>query len=75
MEKKEKVRHFSQRFDAHLNNFSVAIKPAKETLMEYYTSALSPDIEMFVKRSINPSLVETNEEAKKLEVELENINK
>ena len=32
--------------------------------MEYYTSALPPDIEMFVKRSVKPSLVETYEEKK-----------
>ena len=57
MDKKEKVQYFSQRFAAHLNNFSAAIKPAEENLMEYYTSLLSPDIEMFVKRSVKPSLV------------------
>ena len=75
MDKKEKVRDFSQRFAAHLNNFSAAIKPIEETLMEYYTSTLSPDIAMFVKRSTNPSLVETYEESKKVENELESINK
>ena len=61
MYKKEKVQDFSQTFVSHLNNFSVAIKPAEETLIEYYTSVLSPDIEMFVKRSINPYLLETYE--------------
>ena len=43
--------------------------------MEYYTPTLSPDIAMFVKRSVNPSLVETYEEAVKIEAELESINK
>ena len=61
MDKKEKVRDFSQRFATHLNNFSASINPTEETLMEYYTSALFPDIAMFVKRSAKPSLVETYE--------------
>ena len=69
------MQDFSQRFVAHLNNFSAAIKPAEETLIEYYTSALPPDIAMFVKRSIKPSLVETYEESVKIEAELESINK
>ena len=75
MEKKEKVQDFSQSFVSHLNNFSAAIKPAEETLMEYYNSTLSPDIAMFVKMSVKPSLVETYEESKKVEVEIESIRK
>ena len=75
MDKKDKVQDFSQRFVSHLNNFSASIKLAKETLMEYYTSTLSPDIAMFVKMSVKPSLVETYEESKKVEDELESINK
>ena len=51
------------------------MKPAEETLTKYYTSTLSPNIAMFVKRSINTSLVETYEEAKNVEVELESIHK
>ena len=43
--------------------------------MEYYTLALSPDISMFVKRSVKPYLVVTYEESKKVESELESINK
>ena len=74
-EKKEKVQDFSQRFVAHLKKFSAAINPTEETLIEYYTSALGPDIAMFVKRSVKPSLVETYEEAVKIEAELESINK
>ena len=57
MDKKEKVYDFSQRFAAHLNNFSASIKPVEENLMEYYTSTLSPDIVMFVKMSVDPYLV------------------
>ena len=34
MEKKEKLHDFSQRFVAHLNNFSATIKPTEETLIE-----------------------------------------
>ena len=49
--------------------------PAEETLMEYYSSTLFPEIEIFVKRSAKPSLLETYEEAKKVEEELESINK
>ena len=43
--------------------------------MEYYTSALSLDIAIFVNRLVKPSLVETYEEGKKVEAELESINK
>ena len=75
MDKKDKVQDFIQRFAAHLNNISVVIKPTKETLMEYFTSTLSPDITMFVKRSVKPYLIENYEEAKKVKDELESINK
>ena len=69
MDKKEKVQYFNQRFVSHLNNFSAIIKLVEETLIEYYTSTLFPSIAMFVKRSVNPSLVETYEEANKLDFE------
>ena len=69
------MRDFSQIFAAHLNNFSAAIKFAEETLIECYTSALSSDIAMFVKRSVKPSLAETYEETKNIEAELEIVNK
>ena len=69
-EKKEKVQDFGQRFVAHLNNFSAAINHVEETLIEYYTSAFGPDIAMFVKRSLKPSLVETYEEAEKYKLNL-----
>ena len=74
-EKKEKVRDFSQIFATHLNNFSAAIKPNEKTMIEYYTSALGSDIAMFVKISVKPSLAKTYEESKKIEVELESVNK
>ena len=56
-----------------MNKFDAAIKPAENNLIEYYTSALGPDIAMFVKRSVNPTLVETYEEAEKVEAEMESI--
>ena len=43
--------------------------------MQYYTSVLSLDIAMFVKRLVSPSLVETYEQSIKIEVEHESINK
>ena len=58
-----------------MNNFSTTTKPDEETLIEYYTSALYPNISMFVKREVNPSLAKTYEEADKVEDEIENINK
>ena len=75
MEKKEKVLDFNHRFAHHLNNLSAAIIPAKETLMEYYSSTLSPEIAMFMKRSVKLSLLETYEEDNKVEEELKSINK
>ena len=57
-----------------MNNFDVATKPVENTLIEYYTSALGPDLAMFVKRSVKPTLVETYEEAKKVEAEMESID-
>ena len=65
MDKKEKVHDFNHGFASHLNYFSASIKPAEETLMEYYNSTLSPDMAMFVTRSVKPSLVETYEEVNK----------
>ena len=72
-EKKEKVHNFTQRFAAYLNNFSAADKPSEHALIEYYTLALSPDLVMFAKRSVRPTLVETYEEAEKVEVEMDSI--
>ena len=69
------MQDINQRFVSHLINFNATIKPIEETLIEYYTSTLCPSIAMFVKRPINPSLVETYEEENKVEAELESINK
>ena len=75
MEKKEKVFDFNHRFAHHLNNFSVAIMHVEESLVEYHSSMFSPEIAMLVKRLVKLSLLETYEEAKKVEEELESINK
>ena len=69
------MHNFNQRFAVHLNNFDATIKPVENTLIEYYTSALNPEIAIFVKRSVKPTLVETYEEAEKVEGEMESIDK
>ena len=43
--------------------------------MEYYTSTLSLDTSMFVKRLVNPPLVENYKEYKNVGHDLESINK
>ena len=48
-ERKEKVHSFTQRFAAYLKNFSAAVKPSDKVLIEYYASALGPDLAMFAK--------------------------
>ena len=72
-ERKERVHNFTQRFAAYINNFTAADKPSENALIEYYTSALGPDLAMFAKRSVRPTLVETYEEAEKVEAEMESI--
>ena len=72
-EKKERVHNFTQRFVDYMKNFYVAIKPTKNTLIEYYTSALGPNPAIFVKISVKPTLEETYEEAKKVDAEMESI--
>ena len=65
--------NFTQRFAAYLNNFTAADKPSENALIEYYTSALGPNLAMFSKRSVRPTLPETYEEAEKVEAEMESI--
>ena len=48
-ERKEKVHSFTQRFVAYLKNFFEIDKPSDKVLIEYYTSALGPDLAMFSK--------------------------
>ena len=47
-EKNEKVHSFPQRFSIYLKNFSEADRPSDKVLVEYYTSALGPELAMFV---------------------------
>ena len=72
-ERKEKVHSFTQRFASYLKNFSKADRPTDKGLIEYYTSALGPELDMFAKIKAKPTLVETYEEAEKVEVERESI--
>ena len=61
-ERNDKVQNFTQIFSAYLKNFSTTDKPSDKVLIEYYTSALGPDLAMFAKAQINPTLAETYEE-------------
>ena len=72
-EKKDRVHNFTHRLVSYLNNFSAVDKPSKHALIEYYTSSLGPDPTMFSKRSVRHTLVDTYEEAEKVEEELESI--
>ena len=66
-ERKEKVHSFTQRFATYLKNFSETDKPSDKVLIEYYTSALGPDLAMFAKMKSKPTLAETYEEAKMMQ--------
>ena len=65
-ERKEKVHSFSQRFATYLKNFSTADKPSNKVLIEYYNSALGPDLAMFSKMQVKPMLLETYEEVERV---------
>ena len=68
-ERNEKVHNFTQIFLAYLKNFSATDKASDKVLIEYYTSALGPDLAMFTKDQINPTLAETYEEAERVDAE------
>ena len=72
-EKREKVHSFTQRFVAYIKNFSDADKPSDKVLIEYYTSALGPDLVMFAKGRAKPTLAETYEEEEVVEAERDSI--
>ena len=72
-ERKEKVHSFTQRFATYLKNFSATDKPSDKVLIEYYTSALGPDLAMFSKMQVKPTLSETYEEFERVEAEKESI--
>ena len=71
--RKQKVHNFTQRFVAYLKKFTAADKPSEKDLIEYYTSALGPDLAMFSKMQVKPMLSETYEEAERVEAEKESI--
>ena len=71
--RKEKVHNFTQRFAAYLKKFTAADKPSKKALIEYYTLALGPDLAMFSKMSVKPTLSETYEEPERVEAKKESI--
>ena len=72
-ERKEKVHSFTQRFAAYLKNFSPADKPSDKVLIEYYTLGLGPDLAMFAKAQVKPTLSETYEEVERFEAKKESI--
>ena len=53
--------------------FSVVDKPSDKVLSEYYTSALGPELAMFAKMKVKPTLVETYQEAERVEAESESM--
>ena len=67
------MHNFTQRFTAYLKNFFEADKPLDKVLIEYYTSALGPDLAIFSKMKAKPTLAETYEEAERVEAEKESI--
>ena len=69
-ERKVKMHSFTQRFAAYIKNFYEADKPSNKVLIEYYTSALGPDLAMFAKMKAKPTLYE---EAERVEAEKESI--
>ena len=72
-ERKEKVHSFTQRFVAYIKNFSATDKPSDKVLIEYYTSALGPELAMFSRMSVKPTFSKTYEEAERVEAEKESI--
>ena len=67
------MHSFTQIFVAYLKNFSEADKPSDKVLIEYYTSALGPELAMFAKMKAKPMLEETYEEAERVEAEKESF--
>ena len=63
------MHNFTQRFAAYLKNFSAVDKPSDKVLIEYYTSDLGPNLAMFSKMKVKPTLSETYEEAERESIE------
>ena len=54
--KKKKVHSFTQRFAAYLKKNYAADKTYDKVMIEYYTSALGPNLAMFAKMQVKPML-------------------
>jgi len=67
------VHNLTQIFAAYLKKFTVVDKPSEKVLIVYYTLALGPELAMFSKISVKPTLLETYEEAERVEAEMESI--
>ena len=67
------MHNCTQRFAAYLKKITAADKPSKKALIEYYNSSLGPEIAMFSKISVKPTLSETYEEVERVEAEMESI--
>ena len=67
------MHSFTQRFAAYLKNFFATDKLSDKVLIKYYTSALGPDLAMFSKMQVKPTLSEIYEEAERVEAEKESI--
>ena len=67
MEPKEIIKYFNQRFLTLKNKILVASQPPEDIIIENYTSSLPKYSGMFVKRAGKTMLVETFEEAIKVE--------
>ena len=61
------MHSFTQRFASSLKKISEADRPSDKVLIEYYTSALGPELAMFAKMKAKPTLAETYEEAERVE--------
>ena len=55
-ERNEKVHSFTQRFSLYLKKISTVDRPLDKVLIEYYTSALGPELAMFSKMKLKPTL-------------------
>jgi len=67
MEPKERIKDFNQRFLTLKNKIPIASQPPEDIIIENYTSALPKYSGMFVKRAGKTTLIETFEEAIKVE--------
>ena len=67
MENKERIKYFNQHFLTLLNIVPVASQHPEDNIIENYASALPKSLGMFVKQAGKITLVETFEEAIKVE--------